>query len=827
MSTAASVLTRSKADLPPPKSKKAPKMFTGHHAEIESFIREFVQMMNLYNIPATERFELITRYVSRRVAEVIEALTEYQRKDWDGLKKQLKKLYNHIKVEKRYSEKNLDTFVKEWSRKPLHDLSYFRKYQRDFLHIGGWLLQAQKITDNQYRKAFWMGLPRHIRKHLEARLFQVDPNLSLTTPFPVTMIIEAAEHIFDPSRFDEDPDSDDEESSQESSDDSVTEDESSDDERRPTRKEKRKKKVSFEKETSSKNKKIKDKAPSKIIPPSALPCDKTDEVAELIDRLGKLSINDSAYMPLYFQITSHAPNMIPFLVAPPTKSQGDRNIITSTAGTGTNPKPSTSSFNGTLDCYFCGEKGHGMRRCLQAENMIAAGIIVRNDQGRIMWKDGTSIFRTGNETILAAVNRELAVRNQASKQTSLIRHSLPFEDVSSSDDDDMDYIVKDGQVYAAIRPKEDKKPKKKDHQPAKKKLIFDGVDIPKRPIKQEDPVPDPHIVMPPPMVFDTPDHPFDPLDDDMFMEDVSLELPEGKPKKKKLQKTRPDGAPLTVKPEHFDLRTREQIQKEADDKAKERTPPQKQQSQLQRSLNMDSLMDKVLGTPTTVTLRELLGASPTASKKIQDYLRVTRSAQNVQKDSVNFLDMSPLNPQINRPEYNPHDAKLVNLQVKFKNGQTANALIDPGSELDIMGNSTWMESGQPMDIRTNTLMRDASNHLTNLRGRCFDIELMAGNFITTSDFWIGDVPFQILCGQPWQRRNKVNIEERNNGTWLVHQKISGDKLWELCAIPAHRHADHVDHADHCDNHFFGQVTKVPKKIDKSKTTLEEVTDEDT
>src|SRR6266481_4714658 len=376
MSTAASVLTQSKADLPPPKSKKAPKMFTGHHAEIERFICEFVQMMNLYNIPATERFELITRYVSHRVAEVIEALTKFQRKDWDGLEKQLKKLYNHIKVEKRYSEKNLDTFVKEWSRKPLHDLSYFWKYQRDFLHIGGWLLQAQKITDNQYRKAFWMGLPRHIQKHLEAWLFQVDPNLSLTTPFPVNIIIEAAEHIFNPSRFDEDPDSDDEESSQDSSDDSDTEDESSDDERRPPRKEKRKKKVSFEKDPTSKDKKNKDKALLKIIPPSALPRNKTDEVGDLIDRLGRLNINDSAYLPLYFQITSHAPHMIPFLVAPPTKSQGDRNTITSPASTGTNPKPSTPSFNGTLDCYFCGEKGHGMRRCLQAENMITAGIIV-------------------------------------------------------------------------------------------------------------------------------------------------------------------------------------------------------------------------------------------------------------------------------------------------------------------------------------------------------------------------------------------------------------------------------------------------------------------
>src|SRR6266481_5370075 len=133
-------------------------------------------------------------------------------------------------------------------------------------------------------------------------------------PFPVNMIIEAAEHIFDPSRFDEDPDSDDEESSQDSSDDSDTEDESSDDERRPPRKEKRKKKVSFEKDPKSKDKKNKDNAPLKIIPPSALPRNKTDAVGDLIDRLGRLNINDSAYLPLYFQITSHVPNMIHFLL---------------------------------------------------------------------------------------------------------------------------------------------------------------------------------------------------------------------------------------------------------------------------------------------------------------------------------------------------------------------------------------------------------------------------------------------------------------------------------------------------------------------------------
>ena len=122
--------------------------------------------MNLYNILAIKHFELITWYVSHWVAKVIETLTEYQRKDWDGLEKQLKKLYNHIKVVKHYSEKHLDAFINDWSHKLLHNLSHFQKYQWDFLHIGGWLLQNQKITENQYQKAFWMGLPQHIWKHL-------------------------------------------------------------------------------------------------------------------------------------------------------------------------------------------------------------------------------------------------------------------------------------------------------------------------------------------------------------------------------------------------------------------------------------------------------------------------------------------------------------------------------------------------------------------------------------------------------------------------------------------------------------------------------------
>ena len=143
-----------------------------------------------------------------------------------------------------------------------------------------------------------------------------------------------------------------------------------------------------------------------------------------------------------------------------------------------------------------------------------------------------------------------------------------------------------------------------------------------------------------------------------------------------------------------------------------KNPPPKQQSDLHRQLDVDNLVDKVLGTPTTVTLRELLGTSPMASKKILDYLHVTRPTQHI-SENVNSLEKSyflnhdkpaMVNPKTNCPSYNPLDACLVNLTVQFKNGHVANALIDPGSEFDIMGHETWQQTSKPIDRCTTMLM---------------------------------------------------------------------------------------------------------------------------
>ena len=63
-----------------------------------------------------------------------------------------------------------------------------------------------------------------------------------------------------------------------------------------------------------------------ITPPSQrhvhFPQDKTDEIADLIDKLGKMSINDPNYNVLYFLITEQAQHMCPFLKPLPRVQDG-------------------------------------------------------------------------------------------------------------------------------------------------------------------------------------------------------------------------------------------------------------------------------------------------------------------------------------------------------------------------------------------------------------------------------------------------------------------------------------------------------------------------
>lgn len=54
-----------------------------------------------------------------------------------------------------------------------------------------------------------------------------------------------------------------------------------------------------------------------------------------------------------------------------------------------------------------------------------------------------------------------------------------------------------------------------------------------------------------------------------------------------------------------------------------------------------------------------------------------------------------------------------------------------------------------------------------------------GNLETMGDFFVGEkAPFDMLLGRPWQRINRVSVDEHENGTYLVFKDENWRETYE-------------------------------------------------
>ncbi|KAI0054366.1 hypothetical protein BV25DRAFT_1777975, partial [Artomyces pyxidatus] len=97
------------------------------------------------------------------------------------------------------------------------------------------------------------------------------------------------------------------------------------------------------------------------------------------------------------------------------------------------------------------------------------------------------------------------------------------------------------------------------------------------------------------------------------------------------------------------------------------------------------------------------------------------------------------------------------------------AIIDTGSQLNIVHHKVWTEAiNLPMNKEAGTTMNDANGGKGELSGLVENVPLRYGSVALPGDLFVGKhVPFALLLGRPWQKRNFVSIDERLQGTYLV------------------------------------------------------------
>ncbi|KAG5220514.1 hypothetical protein IMY05_C4577000200 [Salix suchowensis] len=198
----------------------------------------------------------------------------------------------------------------------------------------------------------------------------------------------------------------------------------------------------------------------------------------------------------------------------------------------------------------------------------------------------------------------------------------------------------------------------------------------------------------------------------------------------------------------------------------QRQKPVPRQSELSNQASVPGIIKDLLEIPVSLRLKELLGISKDLSHAFTEQLRLRNPKQLIGSN-------------LGAPS-------MENLPNKELNGSKPNSVPNRNQDRSPPA-IDFIRS--PIEADTKKQIIVASSGAKELKGLIRGVSLRNGDIETFADFYIGEgVPFQVLLGRPWQVENKVSIEQRDTGAYLVFptQGRSGKKLELPTATrPAH------------------------------------------
>ncbi|KIM55079.1 hypothetical protein SCLCIDRAFT_135426, partial [Scleroderma citrinum Foug A] len=364
-------------------------------------------------------------------------MIHYHIPDWDRLKHDLLKYFDTDLSDERFYERDLKNFIVDSMRCPIHSLIAFRSYNTDFIHIGGWLRNQGRISEDEFNRYFWAGLPSSFHHLINSHLLLLNPNLDVTRPFSYSEVTKAAEQLLRRDCFD----------------------------------------TEYLDLLGVKEKD--DTPPPRFDPRSDPVCPllspqdarttlqglekaepiarKQDEVENLMKTMSRMSLSDPEYSLYYYRAIKLDPDASKVIHPPSLHSSP---IPSSAAAPTALPRAPGRS----ITCYGCGVEGHGVNRCDKVNDLITKGLLSRDETRRVTLPNGQHLFRIGEETILQAYERHSAAARTASS-VRFVTHAEEELELGI-------YELEDEELLVAAADRIPKITKEK------RKATFDGVIIP-------------------------------------------------------------------------------------------------------------------------------------------------------------------------------------------------------------------------------------------------------------------------------------------------------------------------------------------------------------
>ena len=780
--------------------------FNGH--ELEAFLEDFTDICSTAKVTSdAKKYKALLRNCIPKVAREIKGFPSYPYKDYKLLLQELQWFYGEDP--KHFNIHRVRKFTSNSRRHKITSIKEFKSYHRKYLVLVGQARAHKKISREDYHRYFWEGLNVSLRNRIENRMLATDPDLDVTIPFHITKIVNAAEYVLSPFRFDQHL----------SGKSGYYSSETESEEERPARHHRKHVHVTYDNPFSSSEEDIeepvktrtRERTPRLKSPPpqESKPKKKQGEdMDKLISQMGQLNLADPRLQNLC--IVQRDPRHEESFCRPRRGFGGNtfnannhefqRDIPPHQLRQNAPPqqfrnsRPGSGPNQNRLHCYGCGQSGHRMSECETLTALVKKGQAVRHPvSGRLQWPNGTQIFKAPDETWVQAIS-------QPGKQASFVRLEQPDthsvytylgtvreeDDASTDEQEELGWIpgeVGDRQTYAAERTDRVSKG-------TRKKVQLDPPGVPQRmkvfprrgeanrlnrqpgPIQKNLDRNSNHTRSPKRVTpIDVNKNKFEGKVDGQFLpmqvdQDLVSNLVDNPMKEATSQ--------LEAKPT--------KVSNPGSEKARDST----------------LMAQNILDTPLTITIREAVKISPSLRRDLVSATKARHedqgqteektglvgviAASNDDDDDEQLPSSEDTEDQITRLPMARED--LLKLQIEVGDTKMT-GIFDTGSQINIMSRNLVEKSGIPWirqkDIRSRVIGVDGK--ITQCEGKVPNTRILATKYKlpTFGEFHVIPNPNVVLLGRHWGTMNGAGLQEEKDGTHLSF--ISKDQRYQCNICP--------------------------------------------
>ena len=227
-------------------------------------------------------------------------------------------------------------------------------------------------------------------------------------------------------------------------------------------------------------------------------------------------------------------------------------------------------------------------------------------------------------------------------------------------------------------------------------------------------------------------------------------------------------------------------------------------SELNQTITTEDVGQKIMEAPIQLKMRELLAVSSEVSNYMHDQTRKRRipitdgntnfvETETAEADVVIVDSMASQLTAIEKPLYACPSGRT---RVCLNEGVHVDALLDDGSELNIMGKKTFDQLQHPLDADISWVINGYDSKAEqevkvleeggNLLGVCHDVLVdIGGVAIKQHIFVVRHASSDLILGRPWGRMTRAQMTNRDDGSYHVKIKsIDGRRVVEFIAVPA-------------------------------------------